>query len=169
MRGGVESLPVPNQRDEQLTCYLLAGWLAEQLPDAEGFTVSGLHTPSASGFSSETLLVDAEWAQEGVKRAQALVVRVAPTAYQLFPEPRFEDYCRVMSILGRESPVPIPPVRWYEPDPGLLGAPFLVMDHVTGLVPADNPTYHVDGWVTEASPSERARMWWRSIDMLAEI
>ena len=162
-------MPVPNQRDAQLTCLLLAGWLAEHMPHAEGLTVSGLHTPSASGFSSETLLFDAEWTEDSVRRRQEFVVRVAPTAYQLFPEPRFEDYCRVMSILGRHSALPIPPVRWYEPDPGLLGAPFVVTNHVTGRVPADNPTYHVDGWVTEASPAERARMWWRSIDVLVEI
>ena len=162
-------MPVPNQRDAELTCSLLTAWLGDHLPHAEGLTVSGLHTPSASGFSSETLLFDAEWAQAGVRRRQALVVRVAPTAYQLFPEPRFEDHCRVMGILGRQSGLPIPPVRWYEADPGLLGAPFLVMDHVPGQVPADNPTYHADGWVTEASPAQLAHMWWRSIDVLAEI
>ena len=162
-------MPVPNPRDAQLTCSLLAAWLARHIPLAEGLTVSGLHTPSGSGFSSETLLFDAEWAQEGVRRRRALVVRVAPIAYQLFPEPRFQDYCRVMSILGRRSGLPIPRVRWYEPDPDLLGAPFVVTDHVTGRVPPDNPTYHVDGWVTEASPTQRAQMWWRSIDVLAEI
>ena len=162
-------MPVPNQRDSELTCSLLTAWLADHLPHSKGLTVSGLHAPSASGFSSETLLFDAEWVQEGVKLRQALVVRVAPTVYQLFPEPRFEDHCRVMRILGRESGVPVPFIRWYEPDPRLLGAPFIVMDHVTGQVPADSPSYHVDGWVTKASPAERAHMWWRSLDVLAQI
>lgn len=162
-------MPVPEQRDPGRTRAVLATWLAGQLPGADELSISALRTPAASGFSSETLLFDAEWTQDGDPRQQALVARVAPTSYRLFWEPRFEDHCRVMRILDAQTDVPVAPVRWYEPDAALLGAPFVVMDHVPGQVPGDRPPYHAEGWVAELPPADRARMWWRSLDVLAAI
>lgn len=162
-------MPVPDQRDPGLTCSLLQGWLRGRLPLAGDLIVSGLRTPSGSGFSGETLLFDAEWDEHGGRRRLPLVVRVAPTAFQLFPEPRFEDQCRVMGILDRETAVPVPAVRWFEAGREPLGAPFVVMDQVAGLVPGDVPTYHQEGWLTEASPVDRERLWWGAVDVLAGI
>jgi aminoglycoside phosphotransferase (APT) family kinase protein len=162
-------MPVPDQRDPGLTCSLLEGWLSDRLPGARNLVVSGLRTPSGSGFSSETLLFEAGWTEGGARHAEPLVARVGPTAYRLFPEPRFEDQCRVMRILDRETDLPLPAVRWIEDGPDPLGAPFVVMDHVTGLVPGDVPPYHQDGWVVEASPEDRARMWWGALDVLVRI
>ena len=143
--------------------------MGERLPGAEHVHVSGLRTPSLSGFSSETLLFDAEWADDGVRHRESLVARVAPTAYRLFPDPRFEECCRVMRILDRDTDVPVPAIRWYESGAGALGAPFVVMEQVAGQVPSDQPTYHQEGWVTEASPADRERLWWRSLEVLAGI
>jgi aminoglycoside phosphotransferase (APT) family kinase protein len=162
-------MPVPDLRDPGLTCSLLQGWLRDRLPRARDLIVSGLRTPSGSGFSGETLLFDAEWTERGVRRQESLVARVAPTAYRLFPEPRFEDQCRVMRILSRETDLPLPAVRWFEAGTDPLGAPFVVMDQVAGQVPGDMPTYHQEGWVVEASPADRARMWWGALDVLARI
>jgi hypothetical protein len=47
-----------------------------------------------------------------------------------------------------------------EPDPGYLGAPFIVMRRIEGRVPPDVPPYRTDGWVTEIGPAEREAMWW---------
>jgi aminoglycoside phosphotransferase (APT) family kinase protein len=165
----VVALPVPAQRDPEQTCARLAAWLRERLPGAEELTVSGLRTPGASGFSSETLLFEAAWTAGGVPHHEPLVARVAPTAYRLFPDARFDDHCRVMRILDRDTDVPLPRVRWHEPDAGTLGAPFIVMDQVPGLVPSDMPPYHQDGWVVAASPAERERMWWGGLELLARI
>ena len=162
-------MPVPDQRDPALTCALLQAWLSERLPHAGDLTVSGLRTPAASGFSGETLLFEAGWTEGGAPRRQPLVARVAPTAYRLFPEARFEDQVRVMRVLAGETDVPAPAVRWYEPAAEPLGAPFVVMDHVAGLVPSDMPTYHQDGWVVDAGPADRARMWWGALEVLARI
>jgi len=163
-------MPVPDQRDPGLTCSLLQGWLRDRLPRARDLVVSGVRTPSAgSGFSSETLLFDAAWTEDATPLRVALVARVAPTAYRLFPDPRFEDQCRVMHILDRDTDVPLPAVRWFEVGSEPLGAPFIVMDHVAGLVPGDVPPYHQDGWVVQASPAERERLWWGAVDVLAGI
>jgi aminoglycoside phosphotransferase (APT) family kinase protein len=162
-------MPVPDQRDPGLTCSLLRGWLSDRLPGAQDLIVSGLRTPSGSGFSGETLLFEAEWTAGGGRVREPLVARVAPTAYRLFPEPRFEDECRLMRILDRETDVPLPAVRWFEASAEPLGAPFVVMEQVAGQVPGDLPPYHADGWVVAAAPEERARMWWSALDVLARI
>ncbi len=162
-------MPVPDQRDPGVTSRALTGWLCERLGDAEDVAVTRLRKPSTSGFSNETLLFDAEWTQAGRRMREPLVARVAPTAYQLFPEPRFEDQHRLLGILSGRTDVPVPSVRWYEPGAALLGAPFLVMDHVAGEVPSDTPSYHQEGFLAEAAPEARARAWWLSLDVLARI
>jgi aminoglycoside phosphotransferase (APT) family kinase protein len=161
-------LPVPDQRDPGLTRTLLASWIAGRVgvPDA---TVSMPRTPAGSGFSSETLLFDAEWTAGGRVHREALVARVAPTAHQVFPDPRFDEQHRVLRILAERTDVPVPAVRWHEPDAAILGAPFIVMRHVEGVVPPDSPPYHQEGWVTEAAPALRARMWWSALDVLARV
>src|SRR6185437_8639672 len=115
-------MPVPAQRDPDLTRDILARWLGDpaRLPGAR---ITDLQTPEFSGFSSETLMVDVEYGEA----AKALAVRVAPLHYKVFPETRFAEEYRLMRILDADTDIPVPPVLWYEPDPGYLGAPFLVM------------------------------------------
>jgi aminoglycoside phosphotransferase (APT) family kinase protein len=75
----------------------------------------------------------------------------------------------VLTTLEDKSPVPVPHVRWFEPDAAVLGAPFFVMDFVDGLVPPDNPPYHVAGWLHDVSPGVRERIWWGAIYTMAEL
>src|SRR5690349_6652936 len=113
-------MPVPDQRDPEVTHRVLTGWLEQRLPGAR---ITHLQTPQTSGFSNETLIFDAE--HDGTTEAR--VARVAPHHYQVFPDPRFEEQYRLMKILDERTDIPVPPIRWYEPDPGPLGAPFFVM------------------------------------------
>jgi hypothetical protein len=157
-------MPVPAQRDPDLTRDILAKWLGDpaRLPGAR---ITDLQTPEFSGFSSETLMVDVECGDA----AAALAVRVAPLHYKVFPETRFAEEYRLMRILDSGTDIPVPPVLWYESDPGYLGAPFLVMRRIEGRVPTDMPPYHTGGWVTEISPAERTAMWWSGLDILARL
>src|ERR1043165_1035903 len=157
-------MPVPAQRDPDLTRDILATWLGDpaRLPGAR---ITDLQTPEFSGFSSETLMVDVECGEA----AEALAVRVAPLHYKVFPETRFAEEYRLMRILDADTDIPVPPVLWYEPDSGYLGAPFLVMRRIEGRVPTDMPPYHTGGWVTEISPAEREAMWWSGLDILARL
>jgi aminoglycoside phosphotransferase (APT) family kinase protein len=68
-----------------------------------------------------------------------------------------------------DTDVPVPRMRWYEPDAGPLGVPFYVMDRLEGRVPADNPPFHMTGWVTELSPEQRERMWWNGLEAMARV
>jgi aminoglycoside phosphotransferase (APT) family kinase protein len=162
-------VPVPDQRDPEVTRTRLEGWLPGRLAGAEEVRVSAVQTPAMNGFSAETLMFEASWREPGGGAHQErLVAKVAPTGFQIFPEPRFAEQYRLLSILAR-TPIAVPQVHWYEPDPGVLGAPFYVMNRVDGDVPTDMPPYHVDGWVTTISPAERARMWWAGVEVLAQV
>jgi aminoglycoside phosphotransferase (APT) family kinase protein len=139
------------------------------LRGAADIAVSSVRTPASTGFSAETLLFDASWREPGAGlRSERLVAKVAPTGYQIFPEPRFDEQFRLLRILAA-TPVAVPPVHWYEPDPRVLGAPFYVLSRVDGQVPTDMPPYHTGGWVTTVGPAERERMWWGGVDVLAAV
>jgi aminoglycoside phosphotransferase (APT) family kinase protein len=155
---------VPAPRDPDVTREILTGWFGApaRLPGAR---ITDLRTPEFTGFSSEILMVDVE--HDG--GTEALAVRVAPLHYQVFPEPRFAEQYRLMCILNAETDIPVPPVLWYETDPGYLDAPFLVMRRIEGRVPTDAPPYHTGGWVTEIDPAERAAMWWSGLDIVARL
>jgi len=163
-------MPIPEQRDLEATRDVLAGWLARQLPDASGITVGPISGPALTGFSNETLLFDASWTEAGAERVEGLVVRVAPTRHHLFLDPDFEFQYRVMRALDERTAVPMPPMRWHEPDSDVLGAPFFVMGKIEGEVPADNPPYTQTGWVHDgSSPAERARLVETGLDAMAAI
>lgn len=155
-------MPVPDQRDPEITRDLLTRWLSQHLP---GVRIPVLKTPTTTGFSSETLIFDAEWGD----RRGAFVARVAPIQFQIFPEPRFAEQYRLMRLLGERTDIPVPPIHWYEPSAEPLGAPFFVMDRIDGDVPTDMPPYHQDGWVTTIPPAERAAMWWSTLEIMARL
>ncbi|WP_158566953.1 phosphotransferase family protein [Actinomadura craniellae] len=150
-------MPIPDQRDPEVTRTVLNRWLAGRLPGAE---VERLQTPATSGFSAETIMFSAG--------GRGFVAKVAPTNYQIFPEPRFEEQYRLLAELRRRG-LPVPEVFWYEPDASLLGAPFLVMGAISGRAPSDMPPYHMEGWVTEISPAERSAMWDNGLVAMAAV
>jgi aminoglycoside phosphotransferase (APT) family kinase protein len=162
-------VPVPDQRDRELARTTLLNWLRKQLPAADEIEVSAVRTPASNGFSAETLMFDAAWQEPGgCSRQERLVAKVAPTGFQIFPEPRFAEQFRLLQILAGTK-IPVPAVHWHEADPGVLGAPFYVMTRVDGNVPADMPPYHAGGWLTEVSPAERESIWWAGVSVLAQV
>jgi len=160
---------VPGPRDPQVVARQLSDWLRTLL--ADDVTVTSARLSADSGFSSETWLFDAAWTRDGQHRDGRYAARVAPTRRQIFPDARsdFEAQYRVLHALGTRTDVPVPRVHGYAPDGKPLGAPFFVMDHVTGRIPGDMPPYHQDGWVTEAGPHHRTRMWWGTLELLARV
>jgi aminoglycoside phosphotransferase (APT) family kinase protein len=56
-----------------------------------------------------------------------------------------------------------------EEDEGVLGRPFYVMEQVAGRYLADNPPYHMDGWLTECEPQERGTIWRNAIREIVRI
>ncbi len=162
-------MPTPWQRDLARDRERLAGWLAARIPGAENLRLSELRAPQSSGFSNDTLLFEAEYSRDGRAQREALVARIQPTGFQVFPEYDMGLQFRTLELLA-PTEVPVPRPRSLEArDASVLGAPFYVMDQVPGRVPPDNPPYHVAGWVVEISPEERAALWWGGLECIAKI
>ena len=121
-------------RDPDETARQLTAWLTG-VAGLDDVCVGAIEIPAATGFSNETVLFDATWA-DGAE-AHRLVVRIAPQAYQVFFETNFESQFRVMDALGDHSDVPIPTMLWFEADPAWFGSPFWIMERVDGQVPSD--------------------------------
>jgi len=163
-------MPIPEQRDLEAARGILAGWLATRLPGASDVEVGPIGGPGSTGFSNETLIFDASWKEGGATRTEGLVVRVQPTQHTVFLESDFESQYRVLSALAEHTNVPVPPIKWFEPDPATLGAPFFVMGKVDGRPPADAPPYTIAGWLLEESkPEERRTLVESGLDALAAI
>src|SRR4051794_30227090 len=96
------------------------------MPEADEVVLISIESPK-NGASSETFLIEAELAEGGSRRSERWAVRIQATGYQVYRDPAVERQYRVLETLGRVSDVPVPAVRWFEPDPAVLGAPFFVM------------------------------------------
>ena len=162
-------MPAPKTRDLELTRSQLAEWLRGKLPGAKSVTIASLSGPSETGFSSDTLMFDAEWSDGARAHSERLVARFKPSGFTVFPTYDIAMQFRIMRVLGERSDVPVPRMRWLEEAERPLGAPFYVMDRVDGRVPNDNPPYHVAGWVPELSPDERAALWWSGLESMARV
>ncbi|MEX2457607.1 MAG: phosphotransferase family protein [Actinomycetota bacterium] len=145
----------------------LAPWLAERL-GATGVELTDLGGPAFSGYSNETLLLEAAWDEGGERHTRGLCVRLEPTEHRVFHDTLFETQVRVMRALGATI-VPVPDVLWLEEDPSILGAPFFVMGLLHGQAPPDNPPYHGSGWLHDATPELRSRVWLNGLDVMASI
>src|ERR1700742_112836 len=138
----------------------LAGWLSRKLA-ADGcrdVRIQELSAPDA-GYSGKTIFVTVSaTAADGGECLRELVFRVQVADQQLFVAPDALRQARVMSGLAGQPGVPVPGIRFTEPDPQVLGAPFYVMDRVRGRVPGDVPSWHRKGWTVDLSPGERTRL-----------
>src|SRR5450759_114297 len=135
-------MPHPEKRDLELTQKQLCAWLAGKFPDARNLAIAVHGGPSSSGFSSDTILFDADWADGTGSHHEPFVARFKPKGFTVFPTYDVGLQYRVMKALW-DTDVPVPRMRWYEPDAGPLGVPFYVMDRLEGRVPADNPPFHM--------------------------
>lgn len=145
----------------------LCAWLATRHPDAGEIAISNVRNP-AQGFSNETWLLDLNWIRNGQPRHQPMVLRIEPREPGTFPEYDVSVQYHCMESL-RESIVPVPGLFGFEPEDGLLGAPFYLMERIDGQVPNENPLYHVEGWMHELPPDRRAVLWMEGIDLIAAI
>jgi aminoglycoside phosphotransferase (APT) family kinase protein len=158
-------------RDDSVLRERLRGWLATQLPAGADPQISEISSPSASGMSSETLLFDATWAGDGgAAEGGAFVGRMAPAEadHPTFPTYDMKMQAGVLRLAG-EYGVPVPAVRWLELDASVLGAEFFVMERLDGRVPADMPTYLLEGWVFDATDEERREIQDQTVAAIAKI
>jgi aminoglycoside phosphotransferase (APT) family kinase protein len=159
----------PATRDLEILDDKLTRWLAERLPGGSGLRLAQFSYPRGAGQSHETILFDAQWREGGADRRQGYVVRIKPSAFTVFPDNLFDEQYRVMKALHDGDYVRVARPMWFEEDAAVLGAPFFVMEKVTGRVPVSIPPYAKSGWLAEATPAQRRRLWEGAVRQLAAI
>lgn len=160
-------------RDPDETARRLGRWLSEArgLDDVQ---VGDIELPGATGWSNETILFRASWADpssegDGTRRDHELVARVAPREYTVFPDDTFAAQFDLLRLLADRGTVPVPRVHWYESEPRWLDNPFWIMDRVRGDIATDAPPYASAGWLAEASKADQERAWRAGIDAMARV
>jgi aminoglycoside phosphotransferase (APT) family kinase protein len=155
-------------RDPEKVRQSLADWLGPRLGAGRDLSLSPLTAPGVSGVANETLLFDARWTAGGRERSEGFVARVAADR-PLYIEADIEIHAKTYEALADVPGVPVPRVYGYEADPGLLGAPFFVMERIIGEVPGDQPPWQSAGFVHDASPDRRRAMWEAAVQVLAAL
>ena len=155
---------------------VLQQWLRRTFSDRRDLEVTDIEVPVSTGFSNETVMVDAVWREQGQTRSERYVVRVEPADGGMFPPQTpqcavsVELQYRAMKAVSEAGVAPVPPLYGYESDPAVLGAPFFVMGFVEGRIPGDVPRYTESGFVVdEATPQQRRRMVLSALDAIAGI
>ena len=152
----------------------LARWLGEHIIGARSVHVDGFTTPR-SGYSAETLMVDAVvTAADGARRERFVLRRETPDP-PIYPtqapglDIEIAIQYRAMHSIANHSSVPIAPLIGYESDPSVMGAPFFVMGFIDGQVPIENPSYLREGFFHDAAPEDRRRLIERGLRVMADV
>jgi aminoglycoside phosphotransferase (APT) family kinase protein len=161
-----------SSRDPSALREGLERWLQTKLAPGARPRVGEIGGTSATGMSSETLLFDATWDEDGASRTERLVARVAPSATDapVFPSYDLDKQFRTIASVGELTDVPVPMTWWVESDPDVLGMPFFVMGRVDGEPPPDVMPYNFgDSWLYNASPDDQRRLQDASVDLLVRL
>lgn len=159
----------PETRDLEILADRLASWMASQVSVTSGVQIDNLAYPRGAGQSHETILFDARWHAGGVDHAQGCVVRIKPSRFTVFPDNLFDEQFLVMKAMHDSGLVRVAEPLWFEADSDVLGAPFFVMEKKKGRVPVSVPPYACSGFVADATPALRRRMWESGVRQLAAI
>lgn len=161
-----------SSRDAATVPADLAAWLTGLLPPGADPLVT-LHSGiAANGMSSETLILDVDWTEDGAPRHDEYVARVAPAAgdFPVFPRYDLADQYEAMRLVGELTDVPVPTVGHMEATGAVLGTPFFLMDRIDGAVPPDVLPYNFgDNWLHDALPEQQRALQENSVGVLARL
>jgi aminoglycoside phosphotransferase (APT) family kinase protein len=162
-----------SSRDPKQLRSRLEAWFAEMLPAGASPTVPELDAAgSATGMSSETVLLTAAWTEDGRAREEQLVARVAPDPADVpvFPEYDLQRQFDVIRLVGELSSVPVPDVWWSDASGSATGVPLFVMERVDGIVPPDVMPYTFgDNWLFDATREQQRTLQDSSVEVLADL
>ena len=150
----------------------LEAWLRTVLEPGAEPVVTDVSSPESNGMSSETILFTVTSNDGGGSVEQRCVARIEPELDKIpvFPHYDLRMQFDVMRLVGEATTAPVPPTLWFEPDPAIVGAPFLVMGRVDGQVPPDVMPYTFgDCWVTDASAEDQAALQRSALTAIAEV
>lgn len=159
-------------RDDAALAVAVAGWLESQLSPGSDPDVTLSGASNANGMSSETILADVSWTEDGTRRSGEYVVRMAPSATDVpvFASYRLDHQYDAIRLVHERSDVPVPAPRWLEPTGDVVGAPFFFMERVEGIVPPDVMPYTFgDNWFFDASADDRRRLQDKTVATIAAL
>lgn len=159
----------PETRDLADLARDLGAWMQGRMPTAEDIRIGNLDYPRGAGQSHETILFDAKWREGGEEKTQGCVVRIKPGRFTVFPDNLFTEQFNVMKVLHDGGYVRVARPLWLEEDASVIGAPFFVMEKKQGRVPVSIPPYAREGWLSEATPEQRRKLWEGAVRQLAAI
>lgn len=112
----------------------ILAYLRSRFPDGRNHELRNVQQ-IAVGWSHETWLFDLAFNERGSTRTLGLCLRRDPGNALLRHLSDLEQQFRVLQCLERTA-LPAPKPFWFEHDPQILGAPFLVMEKVSGVCPS---------------------------------
>lgn len=142
----------------------IRGYLQSRVPGARGLALERF-IQTAGGWSHETYVFDAKWNEGGRELTRGFCLRKDPGTGLLRDLSSLDEQFRVLKALEPTS-VPAPRPYWYEPDPALLGGPFIVMEKVEGEIP--NPWSRA-GKQAYAEAAKRGRLPRSFVEALATL
>ena len=145
----------------------LEPWLAARIPRSQGLRIESPELP-ADGRSSTTILFTAHWTEADAARRGDWVLRVQPRGNQIFMHPDVLRDARILAAL-EGGPVPVPKILWTESDPSVLGERFFVMARIDGRPVQGRPSNQIAGWLPQASPALRRRIYDNGLAALAAV
>ncbi|MDB5970623.1 MAG: phosphotransferase family protein [Hydrocarboniphaga sp.] len=157
-----------HERDLAATQQQLQPWLSAKLAAGAPVIITELRAPAGNGVANETLMLEAQWAENGAERRGRFVLRL-DTPDAMYMDFRFEDHPRTLQALAGLPGVPVPKLYGYEPDAGIIGRAFYLMERIDGQVPADVPPYNATGFVFDATPQQRHAMWSDAVRVMSRL
>ncbi|WIW89430.1 phosphotransferase family protein [Sphingobium sp. V4] len=148
-------------------------WARQHWPERSDFIIRNWRAPD-NGASSQVLLFDLDWQEEGRAHSLGLVLRLEAVGSVVFP--RMSDgYATGMELeflvqraLREHSSARVPPMVALERDERFLGRAFYLAEIVPGFVP---PTFSTmaSQVMKDLSPAQRRRMVLGGVEQLAAI
>jgi aminoglycoside phosphotransferase (APT) family kinase protein len=145
----------------------LPGWLQRKMPEARDLAIADARRAGA-GFANVSIPFALHWREDDRERTAGMLFRGAGKSDPVYPDFKLDRQFRVMRCL-QDTAVLVPRVHWMERDEGLFGFPFYLMSRIDGDVPSEFPPYHSFGVCRHATPETRARMWWGTLEAMAEV
>jgi aminoglycoside phosphotransferase (APT) family kinase protein len=161
-----------SSRDTSTLPTLMSQWLSTVFPGGVTPQITVESGVDANGMSSETIILTGRWDEDGQRREEKWVARVAPTAQDVpvFSSYRMDHQFNVIRLVGEKTDVPVPRVRWLEASGSVLGAPFFLMDYVDGHVPPDVMPYTFgNNWFADAPAERRRELQDSTVDVIAKL
>jgi len=161
-----------SSRDADSMAAALTTWLRTQLPEGAEPEVTLLGGSDSNGMSSETILADVTWTEDGQRHTGGYVVRIAPSAddVPVFASYRVDHQYDAIRLVGELTDVPVPAPRWLEATGEVLGAPFFFMERIEGIVPPDVMPYTFgENWFFDAAPDDRRRLQDQTVAAIAGL